>query len=232
MTMQLKPEAFGFVGAHPVKRRQRTPVPARNRIGAAILTILAHVIAIGGIVSGLKAVQSFRAPPTVTVHLEPQRKKPEDTPPPSAPVFSRPMAFTAPIPEISVATQPPSPLTASPPSSLPPARPSPPNAPPSDSRAIPTWQGQVLARIAQAKRYPREALFHNQHGVVLLWFSLDRDGRVQSARIEKSSGVDSLDREALAALQRAQPLPKAPAEQPGDPIELVVAVEFALTNRR
>jgi protein TonB len=232
MTMQLKPDAFDLVGAHPVKRLQRAPVPARNRIGAAVITIIAHVIAITGIVTGLKAVQAFHPPPSVTVQIEPERKKPEETPPPAAPVFSRPMAFTAPIPEISIATQPPSPLTASPPSSLPRARPSLPNAPPSDSHAVPTWQGLLLARLSAVKRYPAAARFHHQQGVVLLRFSIDREGRVLSARIEKSSGVDSLDQETLALIQRAQPLPKPPAEMPGNPIVLVVPIEFSLTPHR
>jgi protein TonB len=54
---------------------------------------------------------------------------------------------------------------------------------------------------------------------------------VLSARIEKSSGVESLDQETLALIQRAQPLPKPPAEMPGNPIELVVPIEFSLTVR-
>jgi protein TonB len=229
--MQLKPEAFDLVGAHLVKRLQRAPVPVRNRIGAAVITIIAHVIAIGGIVTGLKAVQSFHPPPSVSVKLEPEAKKPEDTPPPSAPAFSRPTAFTAPIPEISIARQPPSPLMASPPSALPPPRLSSANAPPSDSHAVPNWQGALLARLGQVKRYPASARFHHQQGVVVLRFSMDRDGRVLSARIEKSSGVEALDQETLALIQRAQPLPKPPTEMPGNPIELTVPIEFSLTVR-
>ena len=88
-----------------------------------------------------------------------------------------------------------------------------------------------MARLGQVKHYPAAARFQHQQGVVLLRFSMDREGRVLSARIEKSSGVASLDQETLALIQRAQPLPKPPTEVPGNPIELVVPIEFSLTVR-
>ena len=66
----------------------------------------------------------------------------------------------------------------------------------------------------------------------MLRFAMDRSGKVLSAKIDKPSGVDALDQEALALVQRAQPLPKPPAEFPGNPIELVVPVEFSLSNFR
>lgn len=46
--------------------------------------------------------------------------------------------------------------------------------------------------------------------------------------LEKSSDFGSLDSRALALLQRPQPLPKPPADVPGDHIELVVPIEFFL----
>ncbi len=60
---------------------------------------------------------------------------------------------------------------------------------------------------------------------------MDRDGKVLSARIEKSSGYDLLDEETLALIERAQPLPKPPPDVAGNPIELVVPIEFFLHRR-
>jgi protein TonB len=57
---------------------------------------------------------------------------------------------------------------------------------------------------------------------------MDMTGKLLSARIEHSSGVRSLDQEALALPKRAQPLPKPPEDVKGDSIELVVPVEFFL----
>jgi len=60
---------------------------------------------------------------------------------------------------------------------------------------------------------------------------MDRDGRILSVRLERSSGFRALDEEALALPRRASPLPKPPEDVRGDPIELVVPVEFFMSGR-
>jgi protein TonB len=90
----------------------------------------------------------------------------------------------------------------------------------------PTWQGLVLGRLERFKRYPSEARFRRQEGVATVRFTMDRRGRVVSAKLEKSSGFGSLDEEAVALVHRAEPLPAPPPEVQGDPIELVVPVQF------
>jgi protein TonB len=45
-------------------------------------------------------------------------------------------------------------------------------------------------------------------------FVMSRNGRLRSAWILASSGYAALDREAIATIQRAQPLPAIPAELP------------------
>jgi protein TonB len=99
-------------------------------------------------------------------------------------------------------------------------------APPSN--AVPTWQGLLLGRLEQFKRYPRSAQSRHQQGIAYLRFTMDRAGKVVSASIDKSSGFDLLDQETLALIRRAEPLPVPPSEVPGDPIELVVPVQFFL----
>lgn len=61
---------------------------------------------------------------------------------------------------------------------------------------------------------------------------MNRDGKVLSVTLERSSGFGILDDEALALPKRAQPLPKPPEDLPGQTIELVVPVEFVLGRRR
>ena len=99
---------------------------------------------------------------------------------------------------------------------------------PQISTGKPTWEGLVLGALNKVKRYPRDAHFARQQGVPYIRFVMDRDGTLLSARIERSSGVRSLDQEALALPKRAQPLPKPPEDVKGDSIELVVPVEFFL----
>lgn len=88
------------------------------------------------------------------------------------------------------------------------------------------WRGRLLAHLESHKRYPAAALARRQQGVAHVRFVMDRQGRVLTARLERSSGAPILDRAALDMLTRAQPLPRPPAEVEGDRIELVVPVEF------
>ncbi len=107
-----------------------------------------------------------------------------------------------------------------------------PTAAEAPSNAAPTWQSLLLGRLEQFKHYPVDAQERNEQGVPYLRFAMDREGRVLAFRIEKSSGFASLDNEALALIQRAQPLPKPPPDVSGERIELVVPIEFFLRGRR
>lgn len=101
-----------------------------------------------------------------------------------------------------------------------------PPAPQVSSNAADSWEGRVLARLNTYRRYPPGAHARRQQGVPYIRFTMNRDGRVLSSRLERSSGFSELDREALALAKRAQPLPRPPEDRPGDTLELVVPVEF------
>jgi protein TonB len=93
------------------------------------------------------------------------------------------------------------------------------------------WQGLVRARLEQVKRYPESAQFRRQQGIAYVYFTMDRTGRVLTARITRSSGVDVLDEETLQLIHRAEPLPAPPPEVIGDPVELQISIEFYLAGR-
>jgi protein TonB len=57
---------------------------------------------------------------------------------------------------------------------------------------------------------------------------MDKDGKVLSFDIAKSSGRPALDEEANALIQRAQPLPAIPSGYGKDQINAVVPIEFSL----
>ena len=67
-------------------------------------------------------------------------------------------------------------------------------------------------RLSARKRYPSEA--RGDQGTAQLAFNVDRQGGVHNARVTRSSGSSVLDHEALALVQRAQPLPPPPPEIP------------------
>lgn len=82
--------------------------------------------------------------------------------------------------------------------------------------------------LERHKEYPRHARLRRQEGRVLLYFRIDRAGRVLDYRIEQSSGYSLLDGEVRRMIERAQPLPAMPASMDQSSLELVVPVQFFL----
>lgn len=64
--------------------------------------------------------------------------------------------------------------------------------------------------------------------MALLYFVMDRNGRVLEHRLQQSSGHDLLDREVVKMIQRAEPLPTMPDDMHQARLELVVPVQFFL----
>ena len=96
------------------------------------------------------------------------------------------------------------------------------------SNTLPTWKGQLLRHLERHKRYPSEAQRARHEGVTYVRFTMSRDGRILAVRIERPSGHAALDQEGLDLLQRAQPLPPLPQDQPGESLEIVVPIQFFL----
>ena len=96
------------------------------------------------------------------------------------------------------------------------------------SNAVPSWQGRVLHHLERHKRYPRAAQARRPEGVAQVRFTIDREGRVLSVRLDRSAGHEMLDEETLEMVRRASPLPTPPEEMKQDRIELVVPVQFFL----
>jgi periplasmic protein TonB len=97
-----------------------------------------------------------------------------------------------------------------------------------DSYALPNWRSALVAQIERHKRYPGEARARGDHGVAQVAFSVDRHGGLHDARIVRSSGSALLDRDALAWLQRSQPLPPPPPEIHGARISVTVPLSYEI----
>ena len=93
-----------------------------------------------------------------------------------------------------------------------------------------SFLGRLLAQLNRFKQYPRAARQAHIEGVVMLHFVMDAQGKVLSFEIAKSSGRPVLDNEALALIQRAQPLPALPADFPTRTLDAVVPIEFSLNT--
>ena len=91
-----------------------------------------------------------------------------------------------------------------------------------------SYMAQLQAWLERHKEYPRRAKLRRQEGTVLLYFVMNREGRVLEYRIRQRSGHASLDRAVEEMIERAQPLPKMPQEMRQARLELVVPVQFFL----
>ena len=99
------------------------------------------------------------------------------------------------------------------------------------SEAAASWQGLLLGHLQQFRRYPRQAERLRQQGVAYVRFSVDRQGNASNVRIDRSSGHPLLDAETLQTVQRGSPLPAPPDDVPGNPVDVIVPVEFFLQRR-
>jgi len=89
----------------------------------------------------------------------------------------------------------------------------------SSSMSVATWRGMVMAHLNRRKRYPGGG-----GGTSSVAFTIDRAGRVLSARLIRSSGNAALDREAVSLAQRASPVPPPPANIGKSSITVTVPV--------
>jgi protein TonB len=93
-----------------------------------------------------------------------------------------------------------------------------------NSNAVPNWRSQLVARLERYKRYPSDA--RGDNGTTQVAFRVDRSGGVHNARIARSSGSSVLDRETLALLERAQPMPAPPPEASEADLSVVAPVRY------
>lgn len=119
-----------------------------------------------------------------------------------------------------------------------PAKESAPKAPvaqpqlPSNSNALPNWQGDLLRHLAKFKRYPEDARRRGLQGVNRLRFVVDGEGKVLSFELAGGSGSAALDRATLEMIRRAQPLPPPPKELLNNgSLEVVAPFVYSLDKR-
>jgi len=89
-----------------------------------------------------------------------------------------------------------------------------------------SWKQQLVLHLEQHKQYPRRAKRMRKQGVPLITFTMDRSGQVLGVKLVRSSGTESLDKEAVDLVYRAMPLPLPPDEVSGATLTWTVPVRF------
>jgi periplasmic protein TonB len=152
--------------------------------------------------------------PVPEAEKQPDQPKIEEPPPP--PATTADVALPEPKPPEKVAQElPPAPRTTA-------------RVEGGAPRVEPSWQADLVRRLQQYKRYPNGAQTKREQGMVLLGFSVDRNGRVLAHRIVQSSGHADLDQEVMDMIVRAQPLPAFPPSMTQSKLDLTVPIRFAL----
>jgi protein TonB len=90
-----------------------------------------------------------------------------------------------------------------------------------DSNAVPNWKSQLVAQIERNKRFSG-----SDRGITQVAFGVDRSGGVHNPRVVASSGSSVLDRDAIAWVERSQPLPPPPPEMGGTMISVTVPLRY------
>ncbi len=98
----------------------------------------------------------------------------------------------------------------------------------SASSLPPSWVNLLFSHLLRYRQYPRLAQERREEGVVTLGFTMDRHGHVLSRYIAHSSGYAALDAEALAMIERAQPLPAFPPNMPDAARTFTAPIKFSL----
>ncbi len=98
--------------------------------------------------------------------------------------------------------------------------------------AAAAWRGRVLAHLDRHKRYPAAAKQMKREGRVHVRMTLDRRGNVLDVSLDRGAGFPPFDREAIATVRRADPLPPPPAELNGSVIPLHAPIGFYLPGSR
>jgi periplasmic protein TonB len=97
-----------------------------------------------------------------------------------------------------------------------------------DSQAVLTFQKFIRLHVKKHQSYPGEARDRNEQGTAVVEFAIDRTGRLIDRRLRSSSGYAKLDEEALATLDRCNPFPLPPDEQPGEVIRFSLQIQFKI----
>lgn len=142
--------------------------------------------------------------------------------PPSEPVDEPP---APPVMAVEPTKNPPPVFTAPPP----PPPPEPIGPSQADLDAARRGYADRLARaIAQHKQYPRIAQMRGWQGEALIDLKLDGNGAVLATRIERSSGFEVLDKQALEMVKKAAPFPAPPDILKSSVFNIQVPVSFKL----
>ena len=202
----------GLEGVRATFRRKPDSIAdRRSQVTALGLTVAAHLV-LAGLILGIYA-GPLTAPQSSLTFVMLKDEKPKPVPLMPVPRLISPQRITVPIPMFSTAPENGDGLKLV-------------GGPVAYALSDPTYLAQIRAHLARYTIYPPEAATRHLEGVVYLQFISDAAGNVLFSRIGKSSGSALLDAQALALIQKAQPLPPIPPSLHMERVYLLIPITF------
>jgi protein TonB len=226
MTVPFPLDAFDH--ARPLQARRQRPKLDTDKLTGIAITVAVHVVILALALTAVH-VTRIQVMQELSVQITPEKTKVVEGLKP-VPHFVTPTVVTVPPPEVIIQPPAPPPVAARPPV----AAPTPPaqiaSQQKTNGETRDSYLGRVLAQLNRFKQYPRAARQARIEGVVMLHFVMEADGKISRFEIATSSGRPVLDAEALALIQRAQPLPALPPDFPTRTLDAVVPIQFSLAG--
>ena len=83
----------------------------------------------------------------------------------------------------------------------------------------------IKRRIEEVKFYPEESIEREEEGIVILDFSINRNGEASNVHLSKSSGINRLDKAGIEIIRRASPFPTPPF---GKSLSIKLPIKFVI----
>ncbi len=92
------------------------------------------------------------------------------------------------------------------------------------------YHSQLLKWCYKYLRYPQKAVSRGQQGSIRLLVAIDRNGNVTKVTAEEESKYSLLNKEALNAIERANPFPQVPSSIKGEQYSFTLPIVFKLPD--
>ena len=93
-----------------------------------------------------------------------------------------------------------------------------------------SYSTTITKAISKQKRYPRIAQMRGWQGEIIAILEIDGQGNLITSKIDKTSGFKILDKEVIAMIKRASPLPAPPLELQSKVLTINVPISFKLQH--
>jgi protein TonB len=208
------------------------PISKGRRAIGAVVALAIQALFMAGIVYGTMRELAPQLENLTVVNVVEETPVVEEPPPPPAPKMVEIPVLTMQLPLVAITPSEP-PTTA--PTAMMSDAPTPPPPRIDDGermRQITDFQRALQRHLLRELMYPAQARARKEEGVVYVRVAMNRAGRVLSVKVQDASDFSQLNTEAVAVVQRAQPLPPPPPAVTGDPVDLIIPVTFNLRGGR